>query len=45
MNILLLTKTRKVIVRKSGAINCGNYHLVVNNIIEIDLITIKKWHF
>lgn len=35
LNIILLTKTKEVIVRKSGIINYGNYHSAINNIIDI----------
>ena len=35
LNIISLAKTRDVMTKKSGAINYGNHHLVVNNTIDI----------
>ena len=35
LNIISLTKTKKVMVRESGATNYGHYHLVINNIVDI----------
>lgn len=35
LNIILFTKIREVIVKKSGAINYDNYYSVINNIINI----------
>lgn len=35
LNIILLAKRGEVIVKKSSAINYGNYHLVVNNTVNV----------
>ena len=35
LNIISLAKTREVMARKSGITNHGNYHLAVNNIIDV----------
>lgn len=34
-NIILLTKTREVMAKKSGTTNYSNHDLIVNNIIDI----------
>lgn len=35
LNIILLAKTREVIVKDSGITNYGNHHSVVNNTVDI----------
>lgn len=35
LNIISLTKTRQVIIKKCGTTNYSNYYLVLNNFIDI----------